>query len=136
MPRSIITLWTAPAVCCWLSGSTTWDDSYGSDRPTTSQNFVEVITAQARPSPPRWVAAMRFADVAWKPLHSHGLLPLAAALIGTIAIGTIADIADRGRTALAEIAHHRDHWTRTARSIGSDDGATCRGKSTRNSSST
>ena len=31
--------------------------------------------------------------------------PFAAALIGTIAIGAIADIADGGRTALAESAH-------------------------------
>jgi predicted anti-sigma-YlaC factor YlaD len=49
--------------------------------------------------------AIGFAYVAWKPHRSHGLLPFAAALIGTIAIGAIADIADGGRTVLAESAH-------------------------------
>lgn len=49
--------------------------------------------------------AIGFAYVAWKPHRSHGMLPFAAALIGTIAIGAIADIADGGRTALAESAH-------------------------------
>ena len=49
--------------------------------------------------------AIGFAYVAWKPHRSHGLLPFAAALIGTIAVSAVADVADGGRTVLAESAH-------------------------------
>ncbi len=49
--------------------------------------------------------AIGFGYVAWRPHRSHGLLPFAAALIATIAVSAIADIADGGRTVIAESAH-------------------------------
>ncbi len=45
------------------------------------------------------------AFVAWRPHRAYGLLPFAGALIATMLLGAGFDIAENGRSAVAEISH-------------------------------
>lgn len=49
--------------------------------------------------------AIGFGFVAWKPQRAFGLLPFAGALIATMLISAVLDVADGGRSALAEAVH-------------------------------
>jgi len=49
--------------------------------------------------------AIGFAYAAWKPHRAFGLLPFTAALVATMLVALVADVAANGRSAVAEMVH-------------------------------